>query len=61
MGVRASVPDQVPVPEDAQGINTTAVALGVLGALLAIVVGLVVAGRVRRSGAQHSVPPLPPR
>ncbi len=47
-GVRASIPDEVPVPEEAQGINTTAVALGVLGALLAIVVGLVVAGHVRK-------------
>lgn len=44
-GVRASIPDEVPVPEEAQGINTTAVALGVL---LAIVVGLVVAGHVRK-------------
>ena len=51
-GVRASIPDEVPVPEEAQGINTTAVALGVLGALLAIVVGLVVAGHVRKSGAR---------
>ena len=47
-GVRASIPDEVPVPEEAQGINTTAVALGVLGALLAIVIGLFVAGHVRR-------------
>lgn len=47
-GVRANIPDEVPVPEEAQGINTTAVALGVLGALLAIVVGLVVAGHVRK-------------
>lgn len=47
-GVRADIPDEVPVPEEAQGINTTAVALGVLGALLAIVVGLVVAGHVRK-------------
>ena len=30
-GVRAEIPNGVPVPEDAQGINTTAVALGVLG------------------------------
>lgn len=47
-GVRAEIPNEVPVPEDAQGINTTAVALGVLGALLAIVVGLVAAGHVRK-------------
>ena len=47
-GVRADIPNEVPVPDDMQGINTTAVALGVLGALLAIVVGLVAAGHVRK-------------
>ena len=47
-GVRADIPNEIPVPEDVQGINTTAVALGVLGALLAIVIGLSVAGHVRK-------------
>lgn len=47
-GVRADIPNEIPAPEDVQGINTTAVALGVLGALLAIVIGLFVAGHVRK-------------
>lgn len=60
-GVRAEIPNEVPVPEDAQGINTTAVALGVLGALLAIVIGLSWPGTCARSAARRSVRPLPPR
>lgn len=46
-GVRASIPDEVPVPEEAQGINTTAVALGVWRAA-GDCCGLVVAGHVQQ-------------
>ena len=60
-GVRAEIPNEVPVPEDAQGINTTAVALGVWARCWRLLWVSLRPGTCARSGARRSVLPLPPR